>query len=352
MKKADCEEIIFKYDRKSNLRAMLIIDSTILGKKTCGGVRMLGFKTESEALEDGLKLARAMTKKHALYGIMLGGAKAVILGNPKKDKTRDLLKAFGRFVDSLQGKYWTCIDMGFEMKDAKVIASETEFIDSVGSSIKKGSLGPSGIGTGIGVVEGMRVAVKKVFGSSSLRSRRIAVQGLGYVGGTVAELLLKEGAVVIGADTDAQIAGRAKKMGVITVSPEKIYSVDCDVFSPCAVGGTINEKTYSKLKCKIIAGGANNQLENYGIGKKLAQKGILYLPDFVINGGGVIQAEGEYAGTTKEKAYDDVRIKIPKMTEKILVLSEKRKKLPFEIAEEIVRKRLSFYETKRRTKRK
>lgn len=340
-KKFNCEEIIFKYDKKSNLRCILIIDSTKLGKKACGGVRMLGFKNEEEALRDGLKLAKAMSKKHALYDIELGGAKAVVMGNPKKDKTKEMLEAFGRFVESLGGKYWTCIDMGFTMDDAKVIASQTQFIDSVEPAIKQGSLGLSGIGTGIGVVEGMKIAIQKTFSNSDLEGIRVAVQGLGSVGSTVAELLIEEGAEVFGADYDEHNIQKAKKIGVKIISSQKLHSIECDVFSPCAVGNTINSKNYSQLNCKIICGGANNQLENYEIAKKLKKKGILYLPDFMINGGGVIQAEGEYAGTTKEEAYQNIRIRVSKMVDQILSLAEKRDKLPFEVAEEIANKKLA-----------
>ncbi len=293
------------------LKAIIAVHNTVLGPGL-GGCRMWPYESEDEAMLDALRLSRGMTYKAAATGLNLGGAKAVIIGDSKKDKTEELLRAFGRSVESLSGLYITAEDVGMRMQDMEVILGETRWVTGV-SEAHGGSGDPSPV-TAYGVLQGIKAAVEWKFGSADLAGRKVAIQGLGSVGRYLAENLIREGASVVGTDVDSEAIDKAKQLGVEIVEVDDIVGVDCDVFSPCALGASINPDTIPKLQCAIVAGGANNQLaDEERDGKALTDAGILYAPDYVINAGGLINVYNELNGYNRERAllmtrhiYDNV----------------------------------------------
>ena len=318
MQKDDFEQIVFFQDRNTGLKAIVAIHSTLLGP-ALGGTRFWQYETELDALKDAMRLAKAMTMKAAGAGLNLGGGKAVIIGNPKiKDEA--LLRVYGRFIQSLGGRYITAEDVGTTLEDIRIIAEETKFITGV-------KLDPSPF-TAYGVFHGIKACLERVFGDSSLDGVRVAVQGLGKVGGGLVRLLLEAGAEVIATDIDKEKVGEFKERfkEIEIVEPSKIFSVKCDVFSPCALGGVINDTTVKMLNCKIIAGGANNQLESEKHGDILAKRGILYAPDYIINAGGLIAVGREYEGITdKERLLSEIEL-IGERLKKIFKMSEEMAK--------------------------
>ncbi len=293
MQEDDFEEVVFFQDKNTGLKAIVAIHSTVLGP-ALGGTRFWEYRTELDALKDAMRLAKAMTMKAAAANLNLGGGKAVIMGNPKV-KSEALLRVYGRFIQSLGGRYITAEDVGTTLEDIRIIAEETKFVTGV-------KLDPSPF-TAYGVFHGIKACLDHVFGDSSLDGVRVAVQGLGKVGGELVRLLIEAGAEVIATDIDRQrveeFRERFREMEI--VEPAEIFSVKCDVFSPCALGGVIGDDTIKMLNCKIVAGGANNQLESDRHGDVLAKKGILYAPDYVINAGGLIAVGREYEGITDKK---------------------------------------------------
>jgi leucine dehydrogenase len=294
-----------------NLKAIIAVHSTVLGPGL-GGCRMWPYESFGEALTDVLRLARGMTYKAAATGLNLGGAKAVILGDSKRDKSEELLRSFGRYVDSLGGLYITAEDVGMRMQDMEVILGETRWVTGV-SEAHGGSGDPSPV-TAYGVHQGIKAAVQWKFRDNGLAGRRVAIQGLGSVGRYLAENLLAEGASVVGCDVDAEAVEKGRALGVEIVDPDDIVRTACDIFSPCALGASINPETIPELQCAIVAGGANNQLADEDRdGRALAERGILYAPDFVINAGGLINVYNELNGYNRERAlmmsrhiYDNV----------------------------------------------
>lgn len=290
---------------KDKVRAIIAIHSTKLGP-ACGGIRMWNYSSEEEALDDVLKLSLAMTLKNSAAGLDLGGGKCVVIGDPFKDKTEELLLALGDFVQSLGGTYITAEDIGITSDDLAVIARRTKYV--AGLPEYMGGMGDCSPYTALGVLYSIKTALEFVYGSPSLERKTVAVQGLGKVGGNLAKLLLEEGARVIGSDIVEEKCQEIKNLGVEIVPPEAIFSAACDVFSPCAKGGIINERTIPTLNCKIICGGANNQLEKDEDISLLEQKGILYIPDFIANAGGIISISVEIEGNfTPEKAKEKVK---------------------------------------------
>ncbi|MBO8183658.1 MAG: Glu/Leu/Phe/Val dehydrogenase [Archaeoglobus sp.] len=317
MQKDDFEEIVFFQDKGTGLKAIVAIHNTLLGP-ALGGTRFWQYETELDALKDAMRLAKAMTMKAAAAGLNLGGGKAVIIGNPKQ-KSEALLRAYGRFVQSLGGRYVTAEDVGTTLEDIRIIAEETRFVTGV-------KLDPSPF-TAYGVFHGIKACLEHVFGDGSLDGVRIAVQGLGKVGGELVRLLVKAGAEVTATDIDAERAGFFKnELGIEVVEPNEIFAVKCDVFSPCALGGVINDATIKKLTCKIVAGGANNQLEAEKHGNILAKKGILYAPDYVINAGGLIAVGREYEGITDEGRIKEEVEKIGDRLKRIFQMREEMAK--------------------------
>lgn len=286
------EQIVFCHDKDSGLKAIIGIHNTTLGP-ALGGTRMWNYASEWEALNDVLRLSRGMTYKSAISGLDLGGGKAVIIGDSKKDKSPELIKAFAKYVNSLGGRYITAEDVGTTTDDMDLIHSITPHVTGISQSLG-GSGNPSPV-TAYGVFMGLKAATQFQFGSDDLNGKKILVQGIGNVGETLVKHLVAHGALVqitdINQDRVTQIA---EKYNVQKFTGDDIYSADVDIYSPCALGATINDDTIEKIKAKVIAGAANNQLAVEAIhGKRLQERGIVYAPDFLINAGGIINVFGE-----------------------------------------------------------
>ena len=289
------ERVLFCSNPEVGLEAIIAIHSTTLGP-ALGGLRMWPFASLDEALTDVLRLSQGMTYKAAAAGLNLGGGKAVILGDPKKDKSEVLFRSLGRYVESLGGAYITAEDVGTDMEDMEVILTETQWVTGV--SPAHGGCGDPSPVTAYGVLRGIKAATEWRFGETTLRGRSVAIQGLGSVGYHLAEYLREEGAKLFGSDIDPDVTLRASdELGVEIVPADEISDVECDVLAPCALGASLNDETIPRLRCKIVAGGANNQLHNADIhGTALYDGGILYAPDFVINAGGLINVYNEFVG--------------------------------------------------------
>jgi len=305
------ERLVFCSNPEVGLQAVIAIHSTVLGPGL-GGARMWPYPSLDEAVIDVLRLSRGMTYKAAATGINLGGGKAVIVGDPKRDKSEALMRAFGRFVESLGGSYITAEDVGTDTDDMDRVAAETRWVTGV--SPEHGGAGDPSPVTAFGVLQGLRATAQRLWGAPTLAGRSVAIQGLGSVGGYLAGYLRDEGAKLFGCDIDAEAVARAVELGVEVVAPDQIFDVDCDLFAPCALGAILNDRTIPRLRVKAVAGGANNQLEDIDRhGRELAARGILYAPDFVINAGGLVNVYNELIGYNKERAmrmargiYDNV----------------------------------------------
>lgn len=289
------ERVLLCSNPEVGLKAIIAVHSTVLGPGL-GGLRMWPFANGEEALTDVLRLSRGMTYKAAAAGLNLGGGKAVILGDPKIDKSEALFRAFGRYVETLGGLYITAEDVGTDMEDMDLVLTETRWVTGVSPALG-GSGDPSPV-TAYGVLQGMKAAAKERYGEKSLEGRSIAIQGLGSVGFYLARYLREEGAKVFGADIDRESADRARdEEGVEIVSPDEILEVDCDILAPCALGAILDDASIPKLRCHVVAGGANNQLADAARhGEALQEAGILYAPDFVVNAGGLINVYNELGG--------------------------------------------------------
>lgn len=297
---ADHEQVSYFTDPETGLQAIVAIHDTTLGP-SLGGTRMLDYASEDAALEDVLRLSRAMSYKAAAADLPLGGGKAVILGDPDERKSEALLEAYGRAVDWLAGRYITSVDVNSGVEDMDVIARETDHV--VGTS--DGLDDPSPI-TAHGVFHGIRACAESVYGTRSMADRDVVIQGLGKVGRSLAEELLADGAAVTVSDVDDDaVDAFAREYDVETVEPDAVYGQSCDVFAPCAIGGVINDDTIPQLDCDIVAGGANNILAERRHATVLREQDILYAPDYVINGAGLITVAKEYFGGTREEAYEE-----------------------------------------------
>ncbi len=324
MESGDFEQVLFCHDKASKLKAIIVIHDTTLGP-ALGGVRMWNYASEEQALEDALRLAKGMTYKNAAAGLNLGGGKSVIIGDPKKDKSEELFRAFGRYIQSLHGRYITAVDVGTSVEDMDIIYEETNYVTGV--SPEFGSSGnPSPI-TAYGVYKGMKAAALEAFGTESLQGKTVAVQGVGNVAYHLCQYLHSEGAHLIVTDINESIVKKAvQTFQAVAVKPDDIYSVDCDIFSPCALGAVINEETIEQLKAKVIAGSANNQLKEDKHGQMLFERGIIYAPDYVINAGGVINVADELYGYNKERAMKKVEAIYDKIRQVIEI--SKREQIP------------------------
>jgi leucine dehydrogenase len=299
------EEIVYFNDPSSGLRAIVAIHSTALGP-ALGGTRFYPYPSEDAALQDALRLSRGMTYKAAAAGLDLGGGKAVIIGDPKRSKSEELLRAYGRFIESLGGRYITAEDVGTSRDDVDIVRRETRYVTGV--SLSMGGSGDPSPMTAYGVYLSMLACAEATWRQHSLRGRRVAVQGVGKVGYALVKLLVEDGgAHVTVSDIDVDSVARAvRDFGVETAPADRIHAVECDVFAPCALGGIINDKTIPELRCAVVAGSANNQLERPDHGKALAELGILYAPDFVANAGGLINVADELQGYQPERAKASV----------------------------------------------
>ena len=294
------EEVVFFHDPPTGLKAIVAIHSTILGP-ALGGTRFYPFATEQEALHDVVRLARGMTYKAAAAGLDLGGGKAVIIGDPKRIKNEELLRAYGRFLETLGGRYVTAEDIGTDRNDMDIIRRETRYVTGVSPELG-GSGDPSPV-TAYGVSLGLMACVEEAWQEHSLAGRRVAVQGVGKVGYHLVKYLIEAGASIVVSDVDVDAVGRVvRDFGVDTAEPEKIHAQECDIFAPCAMGAVIRDDTIPDLKCRVVAGSANNQLERREHGEALAEAGILYAPDYVINSGGLINVADELQGYNPERA--------------------------------------------------
>lgn len=295
------EELAFYTDQSAGLRALVCIHDTTLGP-ACGGTRMWPFATEEEAILDVLRLARAMTYKSSLAGLDYGGGKAVIIADPNTDKSEALFRAHGRFVDTLGGRYFTTEDVGIISRDVVHMRKETRY--AVGLPESHGGLGGAEVITGYGIYRGARACMKELTGSDSLEGKTVAIQGFGKVAYHYARHLREDGARIITADIDENRVAKAAGVGASIVAPEEIHAVHCDIFSPCALGGVLNDETIPQIKAPIVAGAANNQLQKPQHAEALAEAGILYAPDYAINPGGVITVACEIEGKSREAAIE------------------------------------------------
>ncbi|HEX4960873.1 MAG TPA: Glu/Leu/Phe/Val dehydrogenase dimerization domain-containing protein [Thermoanaerobaculia bacterium] len=295
------ERVLFCSNPDVGLKAIIAVHSTVLGPGL-GGVRMWPYGSMEEALTDVLRLSRGMTYKAAAAGLNLGGGKAVIVGDPKKEKNEALLRAFGRYVESLNGFYITAEDVGTDLEDMEVIQQETRWVTGV--SPEQGGGGDPSPVTAFGVLQGLQAAVAAHFGDGALTGRSVAVQGLGNVGYNLARFLREAGAKVFATDLNAEVTDRAREeLGAEIVPAAEILEVPCDVVAPCALGAVLNDESIPRLRCRIVAGAANNQLaDERRHGLELHNRGILYAPDFVINAGGLINVYNELVGYNRDTA--------------------------------------------------
>lgn len=296
----DHEQVLFCQDRATGLKAIIAVHNTVLGP-ALGGTRMWNYANEEDAITDVLRLSRGMTYKNSISGLNLGGGKAVIIGDSYTQKNEALFRRFGKFVESLSGKYITAEDVGISPQDMVWVNKETNHV--AGLPGKSGDPSPV---TAYGVYVGMKACAKAQFGTDSLAGIKVAVQGAGHVGQYLIKHLTDEGAKVFVTDIHApSLKEVSDKYGSTIVGLDEIYDLDVDVYAPCALGATVNDATLERLKCSIIAGAANNQLQNEIIhGKAVMDKGIIYAPDYMLNAGGVINCFAEVDGRTSEWAMD------------------------------------------------
>jgi valine dehydrogenase (NAD+) len=285
------EQIVFGNDDATGLRCIIAIHSTALGPGL-GGTRFHPYPSDEEALTDVLRLSRAMSYKSACAGLSLGGGKAVIIGDPDTDKSEPLLRAYGRMIETLNGRYITACDVGTFPKDMEVIGRETRW--ATGKPEAHGGVGDSGIMTALGVFVSMQAAAAHQWGTPSLAGRHVTVQGLGKVGRRLVDHLLADGAKVTAADVNEHALDEVSDLpGVDTIAPEQVYDVDADIFSPNALGAVLDADTIPRLQVQVVCGGANNQLATVEDDARLDDRGILYAPDYVVNAGGVIAVADE-----------------------------------------------------------
>jgi leucine dehydrogenase len=328
LEKYDYEQVVFCQDKQSGLKAIIAIHDTTLGP-ALGGTRMWTYASEEAAIEDALRLAKGMTYKNAAAGLNLGGGKTVIIGDPRKDKNEAMFRAFGRYIQGLNGRYITAEDVGTTVADMDLIHEETDYVTGISPAF--GSSGNPSPVTAFGVYRGMKAAAKEAFGTDSLEGRIVAVQGVGNVAYTLCQYLHEEGAQLIVTDINKEAVNRAvEAFGALAVDPDEIYGVECDIYAPCALGATINDETIPQLKARVIAGSANNQLKDTRHGDIIHEMGIVYAPDYVINAGGVINVADELYGYNQERAMKKVE-QLYTTIEKVIEIS-KRDGIPTYVA--------------------
>ena len=325
------------HEPSAGLKAFIAIHDTTLGP-ACGGVRIWPHPNEEEALLDVMRLARAMTYKSAVAGLPLGGGKALILADPRKDKNEALLRAFGRYVDTLGGRYITTEDVGMTPSDLEHIAAETSHV--VGLPLSKGGSGDTSTLTGLGVYLGMKASAKAVWGSDSLNGRTVAMQGFGNVATQTAQHLSEEEVKLVVTDIHEEPLERARNLGLAIVEPEAIYDIQCDFFAPCALGAVLNRETIPRLRCAIVAGGANNQLMEDEDAEELHKRGILYAPDYVINAGGIINVACEVDSTYRPERARQMTERIYDTMGQVIHMSREENVYPLVAANRLAERRL------------
>jgi leucine dehydrogenase len=332
------QKVIYCSDPSIGLKAIIAIHDTTLGP-ALGGTRMQPYKSEYEALQDVLRLSRSMTYKSAITGLNLGGGKAVIIGDSRLHKSEALMRRFGRFIENLNGSFITAEDVGTNPRDMEYIRMETKHVTGIPESIG-GSGDPSPV-TAKGVFMGIKACLKEHFGNDSLAGKSIAVQGIGQVGENLVGLLRNENAKVYISDIDEdRLRQVAQKYGATAVANNNLFDLDIDIYSPCALGATVNTETINRLKCSIIAGSANNQLADEVVhGYMLLEKGIMYAPDYLINAGGLINCYSEIAGVNKKKTLQMTE-NIYDVTRRVLQKSKLENIPTNEAANKIAEKRI------------
>lgn len=331
------EQISFFHDKESGLKAIIGVHSTVLGP-SLGGCRMWKYTDEQAALRDVLRLSRGMTYKAAVAGLNLGGGKAVVMADARTEKTPAMLKAFGKAVEAMGGRYITAEDVGMSVSDIDTIRGYTKY--AVGGSNEGGSGDPS-VMTAFGVFQGMKAALKVTGLGESLEGARVAIQGVGNVGYHLASYLSAAGAKLVITDIyPNQIEKVVQEFGAEVVAPDQIYGVDCDIFAPCALGAVLNARTIPQLKCKIVAGSANNQLEADSDGFDLFSRGVVYAPDYAINSGGLINVAAELDGYNHERVMAKVS-QVYHTIVNILERSQKEHIPPHQAADAMAEQRLT-----------
>ena len=332
------EQLVMVSDAGSGLKAIIAIHDTTLGP-ACGGTRIWPYDSEQEAIWDALRLSRAMTYKAAAADLPLGGGKGVIIADSHTEKTEALVRAYGRFVDTLGGRYLTTTDVGSTGRDMEYIKQETDYV--VGLPTTSGGSGDTSIMTGLGVYMGMKACAKEAWGSDSLRGKTVAMQGFGKVAAHTAHHLMKEDAKLVVTDVYDGALDRARDLGLAVVKPDDIYGLDCDIFAPCALGGVINPDTIPQLKCRVVAGGANNQLLSDSDGEELHRRGIIYGPDYILNSGGIINAEAEIGRVYNQDRAREKTERIYEIMEKVFAISKRQEIPTAKAADRLAEDRLS-----------
>jgi leucine dehydrogenase len=332
------EQLVMWSDSATGLKAMIAIHDTTLGP-ACGGLRIWPYETEELAIQDVLRLSRAMTYKSAVADLPLGGGKAVIIADSHTQKTEALMRAFGRFLNTLGGRYLVTTDVGSIGRDLEHISQETDYV--VGLPINMGGSGDTSIMTGLGIYMGMKASAKEVWGNDSLTGKRVAMQGFGKVATYTAHHLIKEDSHIVVTDINEDAMDRARKLGLEVVAPDEIYDVDCDIFSPCALGGVINPETIPRIKARIVAGGANNQLLTEADGEELHRRGVLYAPDYLINAGGIINVSAEIGATYSADRAREKTERIYELMSQVAHVSKKEEISTAKAADRIAEQRLA-----------
>ena len=332
------EQLVMWSDPATGLKAMVAIHDTTLGP-ACGGLRIWPYKTEEQAIQDVLRLSRAMTYKSAAADLPLGGGKAVIVADSHTQKNEAMLRAFGRFLDTLGGRYLVTTDVGSTGRDLEYISQETQYV--VGLPITAGGSGDTSIMTGLGIYMGMKACAKEVWGTDSLKGKRVAMQGFGKVATYTAHHLIKEDSQIVVTDIDEEALDRARKLGLPVVAPDEIYDVECDIFSPCALGGVINPDTIPRITARVIAGGANNQLLTEADGEELHRRGVLYAPDYLINAGGIINVSAEIGTPYSADRAREKTERIYEIMSRVIQVSKKEEISIAKAADRIAEQRLA-----------
>ena len=331
------EQLVVVSDAGSGLKAIIAIHDTTLGP-ACGGTRIWPYKSEREAMWDALRLSRAMTYKSAAADLPLGGGKGVIIADSHTQKTEALVRAYGRFVDTLGGRYLTTTDVGSTGRDMEYIKQETDYV--VGLPVTAGGSGDTSIMTGLGIYMGMKACAKETWGNDSLQGKVVAMQGFGKVATHTAHHLMKEDAALVVTDVFDGALDRARDLGLKVVKPYDIYGIDCDIFAPCALGGVINPETIPQLKCKVIAGGANNQLLSENDGEALHRMGIMYGPDYILNSGGIINVESEISGIYNADRAREKTERVYEIMERVISISKSEEIPTAKAADRLAEERL------------
>lgn len=338
------EQVIFCHEPEVGLRAIIALHSTVLGP-AAGGCRMHPYRNEDDALTDVLRLSKGMTYKNAAAGLPLGGGKCVIIADPQSSNKPDLLRAFAKDVQSLQGRYWTAIDVGVGPEDADIMAEKCDYIFARASQYEAG-FNPSSF-TAYGGFVGIKAAVKAALGSDNLKDVRIAVQGLGATGYALCKHLYKAGAKLTVADVKQELVDRAvEEFEARVIAPDDIHAADVDLFSPCAFGAILNDETIPELKAKIICGLANNQLKDRKHAKIISDRDITYIPDYVVNAGGMMGASTAiFSELSREKSLAQIETLNSTITA-IIDRAKSEKKTTAEIADSIAEERIRDAQSK------